>query len=48
MMLRLVAAKMLWLFDMEQISKPLDFDTDFRVYGMWKKPELRVRLVPRL
>ncbi|KUI57994.1 Averantin hydroxylase [Cytospora mali] len=45
-MFRLVVAKMLWLYDVEQISKELDFDRDFRVYGMWTKPELRVRLVP--
>ncbi|KUI67781.1 Isotrichodermin C-15 hydroxylase [Cytospora mali] len=45
-MFRLVVAKMLWLFDVEQVSKELDFDRDFRVYGMWTKPDLRVRLVP--
>ncbi len=45
-MFRLVVAKMFWLFDLEQTSKQLDFDQDFRVYGMWVKPELRVRLVP--
>ncbi|KAK8038622.1 hypothetical protein PG993_007033, partial [Apiospora rasikravindrae] len=47
MMLRLVVAKMFWLFDVEQVSGKLDFDKDFRVYGMWQKPELRVRLVKR-
>ncbi|KAK7981126.1 hypothetical protein PG989_013583 [Apiospora arundinis] len=30
-MLNLVVAKMLWWFEVEQISKQLDFDTDFRV-----------------
>lgn len=44
-MFRLVIAKVFWLFDVEQLSKKLDFDRDFRVYGMWTKPELRVRLV---
>jgi cytochrome P450 len=45
-MFRLVVAKVLWLFEIEQTSRKLDFDRDFRVYGMWTKPELRVRLVP--
>ncbi|KAK0609995.1 cytochrome P450, partial [Bombardia bombarda] len=43
---RLVVAKMVWLFDMEQLSEQLDFDRDMRVYAMWMKPELRMRLVP--
>lgn len=45
-MFRLVIAKVVWSFDLEQLSKKLQFDQDFRVYGMWTKPELRVRLVP--
>lgn len=45
-MFRLVVAKVLWSYDVEQSSKPLDFDRDFRVYSMWVKPELRVRLRP--
>ncbi|KAM7196183.1 Isotrichodermin C-15 hydroxylase [Rhypophila sp. PSN 637] len=42
--IRLVAAKMFWQFDIEQLSKLLDFDHDMRVYGMWVKPKLEVRL----
>ncbi|KAM7215487.1 Isotrichodermin C-15 hydroxylase [Rhypophila decipiens] len=42
--MRLVCAKMFWLFDVEQLSKRLDFDRDLNVYGMWVKPDLRVRV----
>ena len=45
-MFRLVVAKLIWLFDVQQISKELDFERDFTVYAMWSKPELRVRLSP--
>lgn len=30
---------------MNQISKQLEFDRDFHVYAIWKKPELRVQFV---
>ncbi|KAI0808884.1 cytochrome P450 [Xylaria sp. FL0064] len=43
---RLVVAKLFWSFDIEQASKRLDFDTYFRVYSAWLKPELRVRFLP--
>ncbi|KAF2795008.1 cytochrome P450 [Melanomma pulvis-pyrius CBS 109.77] len=43
-MFRLIIAKIIWLFDIEQTSKRLDFERDFAAYGMWTKPELRVRL----
>ncbi|KAI0547646.1 cytochrome P450 [Xylaria curta] len=43
---RLVVAKLFWSFDIEQVSKRLEFDTDFRVYSTWMKPELRVRFLP--
>ncbi|KAF1993192.1 cytochrome P450 [Amniculicola lignicola CBS 123094] len=43
-MFRLVIAKTIWLFDMEQTSKRLEFERDFTAYGMWMKPEFRVRL----
>lgn len=42
--IRLVSAKMFWLFDVEQLSERLDFDRDMRVFGMWVKPDMRVRL----
>ncbi|POS75426.1 cytochrome P450, partial [Diaporthe helianthi] len=45
-MFRLVMAKIIWSYDVEQLSKPLDFDQDFRVYSMWVKPELCIRLRP--
>ncbi|KAI8623597.1 cytochrome P450 [Xylariaceae sp. FL1651] len=43
---RLVVTKLFWSFDIEQVSKPLEFDRDFRVYSIWAKPELRVRFLP--
>lgn len=45
-MIRMVVAKMFWVFELRQISKELDIDKDFEVYGMWVKPELRVQLLP--
>jgi cytochrome P450 len=44
---RLFLAKLFWSFDIEQVpGKVLDYEKDFRVYGMWVKPELRVKLLP--
>ncbi|KAI3325968.1 cytochrome P450 [Xylariaceae sp. AK1471] len=43
---RLVVAKLIWSFDIKQVSKPLEFDRDFRVYSNWLKPELRLRFFP--
>ncbi|KAI1185664.1 cytochrome P450 [Nemania serpens] len=43
---RLVLAKLFWSFDIDQVSKQLEFDRDFRVYSIWMKPELRVRFLP--
>lgn len=45
-MLRSVVAKLIWLFDIQKISKELDFERDFKVYAMWSVPELRVRVAP--
>ncbi|KAK4235119.1 Isotrichodermin C-15 hydroxylase [Achaetomium macrosporum] len=45
---RLFITKMLWSFEIEPLDgvKKLDYERDFRVYSIWEKPEMRVRLLP--
>ncbi|KAI1291044.1 cytochrome P450 [Xylaria venustula] len=44
---RLFLAKLLWKFDLELVpGQQINIDEDLRVYGMYTKPEVRVRFVP--
>lgn len=45
---KLIVAKALWAFDIELApgQKPIDFERDFRMYGMLEKPDVRVRFHP--
>ncbi|KAI6083474.1 cytochrome P450 [Hypoxylon rubiginosum] len=44
---RLFIAKVLWTFDMEKLpGQSIVFENDFRMYGMWQKPEFWVRFHP--
>ncbi|KAI1261146.1 cytochrome P450 [Xylariaceae sp. FL1019] len=44
---RLFLAKLLWSFDPELVSgQRIDIEKDLRVYGMYIKPEIRVRFIP--
>ena len=44
---RLFMAKVLWTFDLEMVSgSNIDMDRDLKGWGMYKKPEFRVRFVP--
>ncbi|KAI1121505.1 cytochrome P450 [Nemania abortiva] len=41
---KLFIAKVLWKFDVEMLpGQNIIFERDFRMYGMWKKPDFRVR-----
>ncbi|XRM47062.1 hypothetical protein ABZX51_010067 [Aspergillus tubingensis] len=45
--MRLIAAKMLFLFDMELVGTGKGWADGQKVFGFWVKPQLLVRLVPR-
>ncbi|KAI0145050.1 cytochrome P450 [Xylariaceae sp. FL1272] len=45
---KLFLAKVLWKFDVEMLpGQSIVFQRDFRMYGMWKKPDFRVRFRSR-
>lgn len=41
--MRLLLAKLLWNFDLELLSKSLDW-TDQKTFALWSRPELMVKL----
>ncbi|KAI0012288.1 cytochrome P450 [Xylariaceae sp. FL0662B] len=44
---KLIIAKVLWTFDMEMLpGQHVNFERDFKLYGMWEKPDLWVRFHP--
>lgn len=44
---RLFVAKTLWSFNLEMVSgQGIDLDRDMRGWGMYEKPEFRVRFSP--
>lgn len=45
---RLFVTKMLWSFDVLPLEgvRKLEYERDFKVYGMWVKPPMPVRLLP--
>jgi len=44
MEMRIMAAKVLWAYDIELIDNELDWVRDNKLYSFWKKPELKCRL----
>ncbi|KAI1491664.1 cytochrome P450 [Biscogniauxia mediterranea] len=44
---RIILAKVVHAFDLELVSKDLDWWRDVRFYMLWKKPRMMVRLHPR-
>jgi cytochrome P450 len=44
--MRLILAKVLWHFDMELVDKEKDWMKDQKVFTLWDKPSLMVKLVP--
>lgn len=46
--MRLIIAKVLWTFDVEMLpgQQHVDFERDFKMYGMLEKPDVWVRFHP--
>jgi cytochrome P450 len=44
--MRLIAAKVLFNFDLELKEESGNWLQDQKVFGLWEKPELKVKLVP--
>ena len=45
--MRLFVAKVLWSFDVEMVSdQKIVYERDFKMHGMWEKPEFWVRFHP--
>lgn len=45
---RIFLAKTIWMFDLELVEgSRVDLDRDLRGWGMYEKPDVRVRFVPR-
>ena len=42
--MRLIMAKMIWTFDMELDARSVDWEARCKVFTLWEKPELLVRL----
>jgi hypothetical protein len=47
MEMRLILAKLFWVYDMELMNKTMDLDRDSKVWILWNKPDVMVRLVQR-
>ncbi|KAJ4349096.1 hypothetical protein N0V95_004877 [Ascochyta clinopodiicola] len=44
--MRLILAKLLWTFDLELVQPEQDWMKEQRVFALWEKPPLEVRLTP--
>jgi hypothetical protein len=42
--MRLILAKVLFEFDMELVEQSKNWMADQKVYGLWKKPALKIKL----
>jgi len=42
--MRLIMAKIIWTFDMELDARSVDWEARCKVFTLWDKPELLVRL----
>ena len=47
MELRIVLAKLYWKFDLELLDRSVDWQGSSRMYTLWKKPQLRVKVFHR-
>jgi len=47
MEMRLMLAKLFWVYDMELMNKAVDFEHDSKVWTLWNKPDLIVKLIRR-
>lgn len=47
LVLRIIVAKLCWRFDWEMVNRAqVDWDRDLRLFMIWRKPPVRVRLTP--
>ena len=46
MEMRIILATLVFSFDLELISKDVDWVRDTKIYFLWTKPNLMVRVVP--
>lgn len=46
--MRLILAKLLWHFDVELVRPGTEWMHDQRVFALWEKPALEVKLTPVL
>ena len=46
MELRIIIAKMVFLFDFELIDDKLDWDRDGTCFVLWQKPDLMTKVTP--
>jgi cytochrome P450 len=46
MEMRIILSRVVWEFDLELVSKDVDWDRDIILKMLWQKPELWVRFVP--
>ncbi|KAI6093965.1 cytochrome P450 [Hypoxylon rubiginosum] len=44
--MRIMFGKLCWKFDWELVNKDINWDRDLRLYMIWRKPPVVVRLVP--
>jgi hypothetical protein len=44
---RILMAKMTFLYDFDIFDKNLDWDRDHACYTLWQKPDLFVKVLPR-
>ena len=47
MQARIVLAKLVWTYDMELLSKEVDWEKECKLFLIYERPEVRVRLRPR-
>ena len=47
MELRVIIARIIWNFDFELVNKEMDWFRDSRVFIMWDKPDLMLKICPR-
>lgn len=45
--IRLILAAMLWNFDLELQPESLDWKKSQKIFGLWERPALKVKLIPR-
>lgn len=44
--MRLIMVKLLWTFDVELVEPEKDWMVEQRVFALWEKPPLQVKLTP--